>query len=185
LQSKKAAGFEALVRPHLKPLYRVAYRMTGRHEDAEDLIQELLTKLYPRREELIGVDRLRPWLIRVMYRLFIDNHRRQSRSPVHLAVDSGADPEMADPIDNIPAQDGDPETATDEATSTRLLLLAVDLLSEDHRSVLSLHDIEGYTLEEMQIMLDCPIGTLKSRLHRARARLRTLLDEVAKVQKDR
>ncbi len=178
MSPKTAAGFEALVRPHLKPLYRIAYRMTGRHEDAEDLIQELLTKLYPRRRELEEVERLRPWLIRVMYRLFIDSHRRQNRSPVHLAVDNSPDPGSFDPIDNLPAQDGDPETVTDEAARQRRLLLAIDRLSDDHRAVLSLHDIEGYTLEEMQLMLDCPIGTLKSRLHRARNRLRALLEEL-------
>ncbi len=183
MQSKNAPDFEALVRPHLKPLYRIAYRMTGRHEDAEDLIQELLTKLYPRRHELIEVERLRPWMVRVMYRLFIDNRRRQSRSPVHLSIDNN--PAVIDSIDNLPAEHGDPETNIEEATRIRQLLLAVEQLSEDHRSVLSLHDIEGYTLEEMQIILDCPIGTLKSRLHRARARLRALLDEKPVVQKDR
>lgn len=185
LPSKTAIGFEALVRPHLKPLYRVAYRMTGRHEDAEDLIQELLTKLYPRRKELLEVEHLRPWLIRVMYRLFIDQHRRQSRSPVHLAVDNSSDADAYDPLDNLPSQDGDPESLTEDAARTRLLLVAVERLSEDHRSVLSLHDIEGYTLEEMQIILECPIGTLKSRLHRARARLRDLLDEISSVRTDR
>lgn len=178
LSPKTAAGFEALVKPHLKPLYRIAYRMTGRHEDAEDLIQELLTKLYPRRRELEEVERLRPWLIRVMYRLFIDSHRRQTRSPVHLAVDNSPDPGSFDPIDNLPAQDGDPETVAEEAARQRQLLLAIDRLNDDHRAVLSLHDIEGYTLEEMQLMLDCPIGTLKSRLHRARNRLRALLEEL-------
>ncbi len=152
--------------------------MTGRHEDAEDLIQELLTKLYPRYKEMHEVERLRPWLIRVMYRLFIDQHRRQSRSPIDLAVDQGGIGDALDPLDSLPSQAGDPERETEEAGRTRQLLLAISCLSEDHRIVLSLHDIEGYTLEEMQIILDCPIGTLKSRLHRARVRLRALLDEI-------
>ncbi len=151
--------------------------MTGSHEDAEDLIQELLTKLYPRRRELEEVERLRPWLIRVMYRLFIDSHRRRTRSPVHLAVDNAAESGF-DPIDQLAAPEGDPAVIIEEAARQRQLLLAVDRLSDDHRAVLSLHDIEGYTLEEMQVMLDCPIGTLKSRLHRARNRLRALLDEL-------
>lgn len=172
------SGFEALVRPHLKPLYRIAFRMTGRHEDAEDLIQELLTKLYPRRAELAGVDNLRPWLLRVMYRLFIDTHRRNTRSPIHLAVDNQPDHATTDLLDSLPHPDEGPEAETESAARTRQLLLAVSRLSEDHRSVISLHDVEGYTLEEMQVVLDCPIGTLKSRLHRARARLRELLEEI-------
>lgn len=170
-----APAFDALVRPHLPSLYRVAYRFTGNREDAEDLIQELLTKLYPRREELSGIDRLRPWLTRVMYRIFIDNKRRHSRSPVHLAVSNGSDEDNPAPLDGIAGNEATPEEHTEQAVTTRRLLAAVERLSEDHRNVLSLHDLEGYTLEEMQMILDCPVGTLKSRLHRARARLRELL----------
>lgn len=166
------------MRPHLRDLYRIALRMTGRREDAEDLIQELLIKLYPRRNELADVERLRPWLLRVMYRLFIDTHRRHTRSPVHLAVDNQPGHGAGELLDSLPDAGNNPEQETEDADRSRLLLQAIAELSEDHRSVLSLHDIEGYTLEEMQIILDCPIGTLKSRLHRARARLRGLLETI-------
>lgn len=169
------SAFDTLVRPHLQPLYRLAYRLTRSREDAEDLLQELLLKLYPRRHELVEVERLRPWLARVMYRIFIDNHRRSSRSPIHLAVDHGANENDVDPVDNIASTGGDPEQETEQTVLTRHLLKVIERLNEDHRHVLALHDIEGYTLEEMQEILDCPIGTLKSRLHRARARLRELL----------
>ncbi|MCC6207932.1 MAG: RNA polymerase sigma factor [Gammaproteobacteria bacterium] len=176
--ASEQSAFETLVRPHLKPLFRLAYRLTHGREDAEDLIQELLLKLYPRRHELMEVDRLRPWLARVMYRIFIDNRRRYTRSPVHLAVDLGSDVEGADPIENLAGTGVTPESETEQNILTRHLLKVIDRLSEDHRHVLSLHDIEGYTLEEMQAILDCPIGTLKSRLHRARARLRELLSHL-------
>lgn len=169
------SAFEILLHPHLKPLFRLAYRLTRSREDAEDLIQELLLKLYPRRDELMGVERLRPWLARVMYRIFIDNHRRYTRSPVHLAADYGTDDQIADPVDNLISPGGGPEEDTEQRVLTRHLIVVIDQLSEDHRHVLGLHDIEGYTLEEMQGILNCPIGTLKSRLHRARARLRELL----------
>jgi len=171
--SKRDNAFEVLIRPHLQPLYRVAYRLTGRREDAEDLIQELLMKLYPRHREIEAIERLRPWLLRVMYCQFIDNHRRHSRSPLHLASDSTTT--ASDPLEYLAAADGDPEADAEQAAQNRELLTAIARLSEDHRIVLSLHDIEGYTLEEIQTTLDCPIGTLKSRLHRARARLRELL----------
>lgn len=169
------SAFETLIRPHLKPLFRLAYRFTRNREDAEDLIQELLLKLYPRRDELMEVERLRPWLTRVMYRIFIDNHRRYTRSPVHLAIDYGTDEQNADPVDSLISLGGDPEQETEQRVLNRHLLEVIDRLSVDHRHVLGLHDIEGYTLEEMQEILNCPIGTLKSRLHRARARLRELL----------
>lgn len=168
-----AAAFEARVRPHLQALYRVAYRLTGRREDAEDLVQDLLTKLYGRRQELDEVEYLRPWLLRVMYRLFVDHHRQHARSPLHLV----AGEDGGDLLAQMSATEANPETDAEQAASTAILLQAIERLSEDHQRVLALHDVEGYTLEEIQSMLDCPIGTLKSRLHRARARLRELLAE--------
>ncbi len=174
--SSEATAFEARVRPHLQALYRVAYRLTKRREDAEDLVQDLLTKLYGRRQELDGVEHLRSWLLRVMYRLFIDQHRQHARSPLHLA-DAPVGEDSGDPLAQLATTENDPQTDAEQAASTLVLLQAIERLSTDHQRVLALHDVEGYTLEEIQIMIDCPIGTLKSRLHRARARLRELLAE--------
>lgn len=180
-KGRRAGGhltFESLLRPHLKPLYRVAYRLTRRREDAEDLVQDLLTKLYPRRDELEGIERLRPWLLRVMYRQFLDQRRQNSRSPLHLVSEPQPADATGDPMERLISPDGDPEAGAEQAAQNLVLLGAIARLNEDHQRVLALHDIEGYTLEELQIMLDCPVGTLKSRLHRARARLRVLLAEV-------
>ncbi len=176
--SKRAdqAHFERLLRPHLEQLYRLAYRFTGNAADAEDLIQDLLIKIYPRREELKKVEKLRPWLVRVLYNLFIDNQRRHNRSPVHLAVDNQPDGEGGSPLELVTASEAtNPESVTLRHDHLNHLQAALDELSEDHRMVVTLHDIEGYTLEEMTEIVGCPIGTLKSRLHRARARLRELL----------
>ncbi|HHH35330.1 MAG TPA: RNA polymerase sigma factor [Gammaproteobacteria bacterium] len=178
--SKRAeqAHFERMMRPHLEQLYRVAYRFTGNAHDAEDLLQDLLIKVYPRREELKQVEKLRPWLVRVMYNLFIDNQRRHSRSPVHLAVDNYDNEEGQAPLEQVTAcESTNPEAATSRDCDIDQLQSALDRLSDDHRLVISLHDIEGYTLEEMTEIVGCPIGTLKSRLHRARARLRALLED--------
>lgn len=176
-KGRESASFEAALKPHLRPLYRVAYRLTGRREDAEDLIQDLLARIYARREELSEVNNLRPWLLRVMYRLFIDGTRQRARSPLHLVATpppaSGED-ERPDPLAHLAGSD-DPAADMEQSARTTALLVAIARLNADHQRVLSLHDVEGYTLEEIQMMLDCPIGTLKSRLHRARARLRELL----------
>lgn len=170
------AHFERLLRPHLESLYRLAYRFTGNVTDAEDLVQDLLIKIYPRREELKKVEKLRPWLVRVMYNLFIDNQRRHGRSPVHLAVDNNSGDEGTGPLDLLTAGEAtNPESVTERHSSLDYLQKALEQLSDDHRLVLTLHDVEGYTLEEMTVIVACPIGTLKSRLHRARARLREIL----------
>ena len=78
------SSFEALLQPHVAVLYRHAFRLTGNVSDAEDLVQDLLVKLYPRRRELTKIEKLRPWLFKVLYRLFIDQRRKASRNPLHL-----------------------------------------------------------------------------------------------------
>lgn len=155
-------GFEALLAPHVEHLYRLAYRFTGQRVDAEDLVQDLLVKLYPRREALEHIEQLRPWLIRTLYHHFIDHVRRSERNPLNNAL------ELASELDGN----------TDEAEVSvlrRQIEVALAQLNPDQRVVVSLHDMEGYTLQELQAVLDTPVGTLKSRLHRARAALRGIL----------
>jgi len=156
--------FERLVSPHIDHLYRLAYRFTNTNHDAEDLVQDLLIKLYPRLQEIRDIDRLRPWLDRVLYRLFIDRLRQNQRRPL-------LDGDEIDP-DEIARSDNNPEFDLEQNLTQERLQTAYGKLSEDHRALLAMHDIEGYTLLELEKMLDTPIGTLKSRLHRARKQLR-------------
>jgi RNA polymerase sigma factor (sigma-70 family) len=172
-----AGQFDRLLRPLLPTLFRQAYRWTGARDRAEDLVQELLLRLYPRLDELARLDRLQPWAIRVMYRIFVDQHRRASNSPVRpmhelpgRGDDTGEDP-MERYADEAPQPD---ELAERELLGERLAV-AWNLLGEDHRVVVALHDIEGYRLEEISSMLEVPVGTLKSRLSRARDKLRDSL----------
>lgn len=169
--------FMRLVQPHIEPLFRLAWRLTGTRHDAEDLLQELLLKLYPRTDELARVEQLRPWLARVLYRMFIDEKRRSNRSPLHLAIDNSPDDNVPAALDEHRQTEEPPESGLQRSHDQQLVEACIRRLSGDHRDVLLLHDIEGYALKEMEAILDCPIGTLKSRLHRARARLRELLEE--------
>jgi RNA polymerase sigma factor, sigma-70 family len=180
-----AVEFERLLREHVPALYRAAYRWTGAVDRAEDLVQQLLARLYPRLAELRALDQLRPWALRVMYRIFVDQLRRERASPVQF----GADPVASD---DLPAEDDawvdpgpGPLELTDRDVTQERLLRAWERLGEEHRMVLSMHDIEDYTLPELARIMDIPLGTLKSRLHRARARLRELLAAERIVTADR
>ncbi len=168
---RRTDEFEALLAPHLKGLYRLAYRLSGQRQDAEDLVQDLLTKLYPRRHALKSVEDLRPWLTRVLYNLHIDAVRRRQRSPLDHAEEMQEDL-LSDPA-YYPAHH--PEQHVEQVLLQRRLQLAVGNLNADQRVLLALHDMEGYTLQELTQVLDTPIGTLKSRLHRARKALRAQL----------
>ena len=168
-----AAEFEHLLREHDPALYRAAYRWTGAVDRAEDLVQELLVRLYPKLDELRGLDRIRPWALRVMYRIFVDQVRRERSSPVQFGSDPPDDNEEEAP-ELIDQSAGPAELLEQELTQDRMLA-AWERLSEEHRVVLSMHDIEDYSLPELAQIMDVPLGTLKSRLHRARAKLKDLL----------
>src|SRR6266702_5499255 len=85
-------NFEDLLRPQVEYLYRLAWRFTGSVADAEDLVQDVLIKLFPRTQELLEIEKLRPWLARVLYNQFVDSVRRHARSPiVELAAEAEGD----------------------------------------------------------------------------------------------
>jgi RNA polymerase sigma factor (sigma-70 family) len=169
--------FERLVRPHLDYLYKLAYRFTGAADRAEDLMQDLLVRMYPRCDELARVEQLRPWLVRVMYRLFIDQKRHAARAPYVAIADSdlGNAEDGGDPYDNVADDALGPDAQFDLNLDRKHLLQAWEQLSDEHKALLALYEIEGYTLNELESLLEVARGTLKSRLHRARARLAELL----------
>jgi len=168
-----ASKFEDLLRPQVEYLYRLAWRFTGSVADAEDLVQDVLLKLYPRTRELLDIERLRPWLAKVLYRQYIDFFRKRARSPlVELAADSEGED---DPLDTLPALEDGPEDHAERSRLRERILAALERLSPEQRAVVTMHDVEGYSLEELETILETPLGTLKSRLHRARQRLRALL----------
>ena len=164
--------FEQLLQPHLKQLYRLAYRFTGNRDDAEDLVQDLLLKLYPRMQELHSIEKPGPWLARVLYRQYIDRIRRQQRSPVQLMDNEEA------VYETHSSSDAQPMEVVDNEFKNRQLQQALQQLNEDQRLAIMLHDVEGYSLQEIQQMLDVSQGTLKSRLSRARSKLRENLQKV-------
>ncbi len=164
---RDADDFEQRVGPHVDGLYRLAYRLTGNRHDAEDLVQELLLRLFDRRRKLREVAELRPWLARSLYNLYIDTLRAHRRTPF-----ANLDGEGESRLEHLP----DTHNANDDDLDAALQA-ALDRLNENQRSLILFHDVEGYTLPELSQILAQPIGTLKSRLHRARARLRELLRE--------
>lgn len=160
--------FENRVAPHIERLYRLAYRFCGAVQPAEDLVQDLLLKLYLKRRELAAVENLSPWLSRALYNHFIDVTRREQRSPLHDAQDEAT-------LTSMPSQAATPEQEAENRSLHGQLLQAMEGLAPEQRALIGLHDIEGYTLQELEAMLETPIGTLKSRLHRGRKQLRDSL----------
>ena len=157
--------------PHLEWLYRRAYRYTGQREDAEDLVQELLERLYRYPHDLATKEALKPWLMRALHNLFIDQWRHRRRTPQgHLH------PEPWEDLFAGQATEAGPEDKAQAAALQRGILAALYELDPEQRALLVLHDVEGYNLPELADSLHIPLGTLKSRLFRARRALRMRLE---------
>jgi RNA polymerase sigma-70 factor (ECF subfamily) len=185
-ETSDAAEFSRLMREHIPTLYRSAYRWTGAVDRAEDLVQQVLLRLYPRLAELRELDRPRPWVLRVMDRIFVDQLRRERSSPVQFGADPIVDEEGAAAENDAWLDTGPgPQDLVEQEITQERLLRAWERLGEEHRVVLSMHDIEDYTLPELAQIMEIPLGTLKSRLHRARARLRELLAAERMIASDR
>lgn len=165
--------FQQLLRPHLDRLYRFAWRLTGSKSNAEDLFQELLLKAYLQLDTLVEREHPASWLCTVMYNLFIDDQRRFRRQRMLTVSEGRLD---GDGIESI-AGNFDPDIDQQRRETFLHLDRALNMLSDEHRLTVLLHDTEGYKLEEIQEITGVPIGTVKSRLHRARARLKAILVE--------
>ncbi|MDO3721809.1 RNA polymerase sigma factor [Marinobacter sp. chi1] len=171
-RQSKSRRFELLIQPHLDVLYRFAYRLAGQQQDAEDLVQDVIVKLYPRLDELEAVEQLRPWLNRVLYRHFIDQVRRKSRQgdmPLSELVEADA---QADWLDSLESDHLGPDLLLEQSRLGPALDRVIATLPPDQRALVLLHDVDGWRQEDIADVLDIPLGTVKSRLHRCRAALR-------------
>ena len=168
--------FENCIKPQLDNLYKFAYRLTQSPNDAEDLVHDLLLKTYSGATDVTKLDNPRTWLNKVMYRIFIDKCRQNSRSPILQSINDDTD-ENRTLLENCEDGSLSLEKLTEQQRFVKLIQDTMKELSEEHRILISMYEIEGYSLNEIHEILDIPMGTLKSRLHRARQKLRDLLAE--------
>lgn len=171
----QAKTFDRLVQPHLRGLYRFALRLTGNPADAEDLVQEVMLKLFPRTHELEEVADLRPWMNRVLYRQFVDDTRRRSRRHEDSLTDVLAGGDPGEFLDRFAGGILGPMAEMNEGQVSDCIRAALDGLSPDQRTLVILHDMEGWGQADIAEVLDVAQGTIKSRLHRCRQQLRKKL----------
>jgi len=166
--------FEAQVRPYLSQLYPAALRMTRNPADAEDLVQDTLAKAYTAFASYTPGTNLRAWLHKILANTFINSYRKRKREP---AIAPGADPAAdwnpgTDPLTG-PARSAEAE-ALERLTDTAILD-ALRQLPPEFRTTIWLADVEGYPYREVAALMGTPLGTVMSRLHRARGKLRHTL----------
>jgi len=165
--------FEQDVVPFLGQLYPAALRMTRNPTDAEDLVQETSAKAYAAFGQFTPGTNLRAWLNRILTTTFINVYRKRRREPQQaLGADLQEWQMSADRL-HAPAPSAEAE-ALDRATDSDLLRALRDLPSE-FRTAVYLADVEGYPYREIAEIMGTPVGTVMSRLHRGRRKLREQL----------
>lgn len=176
--SKKQEAFNDEIIPHLDSLYNFALRLTTDHSDAEDLVQDTIVKAFRFFDSYEKGTNAKAWLFRILKNSFINNYRKNLKKPQSVDYD-----EVSSYYESVRAERTD--TSDLESIIYRNLMddnftSALAKLPEDFRTVVLLCDVDGFTYEEISNMLDVPIGTIRSRLHRGRNLLKTELYEYAK-----
>ncbi|KWX65782.1 sigma-70 family RNA polymerase sigma factor [Mycobacterium sp. NAZ190054] len=171
--------FERDVLPLLDQLYRAARRYTGNAPDAEDLVQETMVKAYGAFHRFENGTNVRAWLFRIMTNTWINSYRRAQCRPDEVLSDDITDAQVAGQASHSSTGLPSAELAALEALGDEEVRDAVGQLREDQRLVVYYADVEGLRYKEIALILDIPVGTVMSRLHRGRRALRRLLVDVA------
>jgi len=177
-QRGDAAAFGRLVERHQDALFNGICRMVGRREDAEDLAQEAFVKAFRAIGRFEGRSSFFTWLYSIAHNLVI-SHRRKTGSARRLrplSLQHGSDDEEPG-IDPRDSADG-PDTLAERLETRERVERAIAELHDDYRAVIVMRDIQGLDYQAMAEVLQCPQGTVKSRLHRARLALRDRLKDL-------
>jgi RNA polymerase sigma-70 factor (ECF subfamily) len=169
-KSDRQHAFEREALPHSDLLYNYALRMTNNADDARDLVQETYLKAYRFWDKYEPGTNIRAWLFRILKNSYINRYRKESKAPDTVDYDDVQNyyPSIRDES----ADGGDPEGAVFERLLDDDVAQAIADLPDDFRTVVILCDIEGLSYEEIAAFVDCPLGTVRSRLHRGRKMLR-------------
>lgn len=171
---EKKALFENEFLPHIDSLYNFGFYLTNDEDEAKDLLQETYLRAYKYINYYQKGTNAKAWLLRILKNTFINDYRKKSKKPVHLSFEdfyTGDESEDTGFIDL--RQEVFDSLIGDEVTK------ALNGLPVDYRLIILLCDIEGFKYEEIAKIIDVPIGTVRSRLHRARNMLKEKLKDYA------
>ncbi len=179
-EKEKYKIFDEEFMPHINSMYNFAFRLTMDEDDANDLVQDTYLKAFRFINSFQKGTNAKAWLFRILKNSFINDYRKKSKEPAKV------DYQEVETFYN--SEDAEADNITPDLRSESLSEMigdevanALNSLAVDFRTVIILCDIEGFTYEEMAKILDIPIGTVRSRLHRARNLLKDKLRNYAKT----
>lgn len=174
------AAFNELVKKYEKQVYNFAYRLTGNYDDANDIAQEAFLRVYNAIGSFRGDASFTTWLFRITTNVFLDD-RKRARAHPHSSLDEYLDLEESSVARQIEDPSPSPEALTEEKERAQILQKAIGSLPEYQRAMVTLYHTQQKSYEEIAEIMDLPIGTVKSRLNRARLALKEKLSPLREL----
>ncbi len=171
------AAFETLIGEYQKRIFAIAYRMIQNPEDAADLTQEVIVKIFKHLDKFQGNSKFSTWVYRIATNTCLDELKKTRRNTTVYSLDKEIETEEGSLMGELPDQGATPEQAAEKKAVQTAVRVAIGRLNPEHKKVIVLRDLQGLSYEEIAEIINCSVGTVKSRISRARENLKKILSQ--------